>query len=248
MSETSINACWDMTEDCLFGGKLRILQPRKGYRFAIDAVLLAGLCNAKKNDLIVDLGTGCGVIPLILAHRQLGKKITGLEIQPTLARIAWENVRINKMEEKIRIITGDIKKVAEYLPSEETNLVVSNPPYRKVKTGRVNPNEEKARARHELLGSLEDVLVAAKYLLKTGGRLVVVYPAFRLAHLSERMVSHGYAPKKLTVIFSAPGENAQLVVMEGRKGGGEELHVVPPFFIYGTGGEYSPEMERLYEE
>lgn len=238
----------DVTEDALFDGRLKILQPRRGYRFALDAVLLAGLCRPGQNDEIADLGTGCGVIPLIMAFRGQGKFITGMEIQESLAKLAAENVKINKMEERIRIVHGDFREVEKYFPAEQTDLVICNPPYRKVKTGRINPNEEKALARHEILANLDDVLNAARYLLKTKGRLSIIYPATRLAHLCNRIMKYGFEPKRLTIIYSAPGEGAQLVYLDSRKGGGEELHIDPPFFVYDGKGNYSEEMKRLYEK
>ncbi len=237
----------DVTEDSLFGGRLKILQPVKGYRFALDAVLLAGLSRPLPDENVVDLGTGCGVIPLIFAYRNQGKSITGIEIQEALAELASRNVEINSLKNKVKILKGDFKKIREYLPPEEADLVVSNPPYRKVRTGRINPNEEKALARHEILGSVEDVLKAAKYLLKTKGRLATIYPAYRLAHLISAASKTGFEPKKLTVIYSAPGQSACLVYMEARKGGGEELHIDPPFYIYDASGDYSPQMKVLYE-
>lgn len=236
------------TRDSLFGGKLTILQPRKGYRFALDAVILAGLCVPRKSDTIVDLGTGCGVVPLILSYRKEGKFIYGVEIQESLAEFATRNVAINGMEDHVKIIAGDMRKVSEYFSHGSIDMVVSNPPYRKIKTGRINPDVEKAQARHEVLGSLLDVFKAAGYLLKPLGRLVVIYPAFRLAHLCVQAIFHNFAPKRLTPIFSSPGEEAQLVVLECRKGGGEELKIAPPFYIYDKSGEYSPEMTKLYKK
>ncbi len=237
----------DVTEDALFQGNLKILQPRKGYRFALDAVLLAGFCDAGPEDFVVDLGTGCGVVPLILAYRNQSKSIVGIEIQDSLAKLASENVKLNCMESKIRIIHGDFKEINAFLDSEQADLVVTNPPYRKVNTGRVNPNEEKALARHEFLASLDDVFRASRYLLKTKGRLGIIYPAFRLAHLCNKAVEHGFEPKKLIIIYSFPGESARLVYMEARKGGGEELYVAPPFFIYSEKGSYTSEMQKLYK-
>ncbi len=234
------------TEDSLFDGDLKILQPEKGYRFALDAVLLSGFCNPGLNDIVVDLGTGCGVIPLILAYRNQGKYVIGVEIQESLFLLARENVKINKMENRVRIVHGDFREIKKHLPPESADLVLSNPPYRKLCTGRINPNKERALARHEILATLEDVLEASAYLLKTRGRIGIIYPAFRLAHLIKKAAEAGFEPKKLKIVYSSPGEGARLVYMEARKGGGEELRIDPPFYIYTENGCYTPEMEKLY--
>ncbi len=234
------------TLDSLFGGQLKILQPIRGYRFAVDAVLLAGFCTPAPTDVVVDLGTGCGVIPLILAYRQKGKRIFGIEIQENLDTLAKKNVEINEMESKVEIIHGDFKQIDRYFSPECADLVVSNPPYRKLNTGRINPGKELALARHEILATLDDVLGASRYLLKTRGRLGLIYPAFRLGYLFSRAIEKGFQPKKLKIVYSSPGQTARLVYVEAVKGGGEELHVDPPFFIYQDNGEYSPEMNRLY--
>ncbi len=210
--------------------------------------MIAGLTKIKPEDRILDLGTGCGVILLILAFRNKGSRLVGLEIQPEMAALARRNVEINGYSDRVRIQEGDLKRVADYFPSGSFDLLVSNPPYRRVDTGRVNPERQKAVARHELASSVSDVFAAGKYLLPHGGRLSVIYPASRLDHLLITAGRHGFSAKDLTVIHSHATGPGRLALAEFRKGGGEELRVSPPFFIYRDDGSYTDAMQKLYEE
>ena len=233
--------------DSLFSGNLVIYQEKKGYRFSLDAVLLAGLAKIKPADRIVDLGTGCGVVALILAYRKLGQSLLGVEIQPELAQLAQENVEINGFSDRIRILEMDYRRVASHLQSEGFDLVLSNPPYRKIDSGRINPDRQRALARHELAGSISEVFAAARFLLPRAGRLAVIYPATRLDHLLVTAHEHGFSPKELTVIHSDANSPGRLVYLECRKDGGQELKVAPPFFIYRAEGTYSEAMQAIYE-
>lgn len=235
------------TRDALFGGKLTVFQASGGYRFSLDAVILAGLTRVRPLDRVVDLGTGCGVALLLMAFRGQGSQLTGVEIQPGLAALARENVIANGFDEKIRIVEADFRDLGGCLPAASTDLVVSNPPYRRACSGRVNPDPEKAMARHELAGSVVDVLAAASYLLPARGRLCLVYPAARLDHLMCEARRRGFRPKELTVIFSNPTDRGRLVHLHCVKGGGEELRINPPFFIYRGAGVLTEAMQALYE-
>jgi tRNA1Val (adenine37-N6)-methyltransferase len=234
--------------DALFKGKLVIHQPKKGYRFAIDAVLLAGLTKVRPTDRVVDLGTGCGVIPLIFAHRGNGKQIAGLEIQPELVELARQNVLINGFSGKIAIHEGDFRESPMRFRAGSFELVVSNPPYRRLHSGRLNLDGQRAVARHELKASVVDVCRVASHLLGHGGRLSVIYPATRLGHLLATAQEYGLSPKQLTVIYSTAASGARLVCLEGRKGAGEELQIMPPFYIYNENKTYTEAMRLLYEE
>lgn len=234
-----------LTSDALFNGKLLVFQEKKGYRFSIDALLLAGLTKVKPRDRLVDLGTGCGVVLLVLAHQKLGRELVGLEIQRQLAELAQRNVQANGYSDLVKIHEIDYRRVAQYFKPDHFDLVVSNPPYRRIETGRINLHEQRALSRHELLASVADVFSAGKHLLRHGGRLAVIYPATRLAHLLGVAEENGFVPKELTVVHSKSSTRACLVHLECRKGGGEELRINPPFFIYETGGVYSEGMERL---
>lgn len=236
-----------LTCDSLFDGRLIVYQAKDGYRFSIDSVLLAGLTRVEADDRIMDLGAGCGVIPLILAHRGVGAHCVGVEIQPELAALARKNVAANGFAPRIEIHELDFREVQNHFPAASFDLVISNPPYRRLQSGRINPNPERALARHELAGSIEHVFAAGKFLLPYGGRLAVIYPAARLDHLLHAARRAGFSPKALVVIYSAPSSSAKLVHLESRKGGGDELRVEPPFFIYREDGSYSEQMRSLYE-
>lgn len=236
-----------LTCDALFNGKLIIYQEKKGYRFSLDAVLLAGFTRVERRDRVMDLGTGCGVVPLILAYRNRGREFVGLEIQPELAALARRNVEANHFSDRIQIIETDFRTVHESFPPESFDLVVSNPPYRRLRTGRVNPDRQRAIARHELSASAEDAFAAAKHLLPQGGRLALIYPAARLDHLLVNADRSGFSSKNLILIHSDPSDPARLVYLECRKGGGEELYVAPPFFIYREKGLYTESMQKMYE-
>lgn len=236
------------TSDTLFNGKLTIFQHKEGYRFSIDAVLLAGFTKVKPADRIVDLGTGCGVIPLVIAHRGMGAKLTGLEIQSELVDLARTNIDVNGFMDRIQIIEADFRRVHEHLPGQSFDLVTCNPPYRRLDTGRINPNRQKALARHELTASVEDAFGAAKYLLTVGGRFALIYPATRLASLFIMASKYGFGAKDLTIIYSNSSSPARLVFLECRKGGGEELKIAPAFYIYESDGVYSRAMQAFYDE
>lgn len=236
-----------LTADGLFQGKLIVYQEKNGYRFSLDAVLLAGLTRVRPEDRVVDLGTGSGVILLILAHREHGKLLVGLEVQPDLAALARKNVEVNGLSERVRVLEMDLRHAAEAFPAESFDLVLSNPPYRRVESGRISPHTQRALARHELTGSITDVFAAGKYLIPQGGRLAVIYPASRLNHLLVTAHQFGFCPKELTVIHSNISGSGRLVHVECRKGGGEELRISAPFFIYGEDGGYTDSMRRLYE-
>jgi tRNA1Val (adenine37-N6)-methyltransferase len=236
-----------LTCDTLFDRKLVIFQQKRGYRFAVDAVLLAGLTKVHPNDHVLDLGTGCGVVPLILAYRNLGKRILGLEIQPELVELAKRNVEVNGFSEKIQIHEQDFRRISSEFRPGTFHLVISNPPYRRLRSGRVNPDGQQAVARHELKSSVADVCKAASALLDQGGRLAVIYPATRLAYLLKAAHDYHLTPKQLTVIHSNAATEARLVHLECRKGAGEELRIAPPFLIYREGRVYTEAMRLLYE-
>jgi tRNA1Val (adenine37-N6)-methyltransferase len=235
------------TLDSLFHGRLSILQPRRGYRFSLDSVLLAGLTRVRPRDRVVDLGTGVGVIPLILAFRRGASQVTGVEIHPSLVALARRNVEMNALSRLIRIVEGDLRLIRRESIGGPVSLVVSNPPYREIASGRLNPEAEKAHARHELLADLGEVVRAAARLLPQRGRLALIYPARRLSRLFREVTDAGLAPKFLTLVHGTIDLPAKLVHLEAVKGGGEELRVEKPFVVYRVDGGYTAAMEALYE-
>ena len=237
----------DYTKDTLFDGRIRCLQHRKGYRFSVDAVLLGNFIQPRAGDRILDLGCGCGIIPLILAYRWPKVSVTGLEIQPDLASLARKNVELNDWQERIEIIPGDLKEIKKYVEAGSFDWVISNPPYRKSGSGRVNPGDEQAFARHEQLADLESVVKAADWAVKKRGRIAFIYPASRGAAVISELKNAGLEPKKMLSIFSYPGSTASLLIIEAVKHGGEELVVLPPFYVYEErNGAYSSEMAEYY--
>ena len=234
------------TVDVLFGGLIRVIQKKKGYRFSLDSLLLAHFLRLKKNDRAVEFGTGSAVIALILGRRFPCEKIIGLEFQEELADIARRNVLLNGMEDRIEIVRGDVRDVRMLFPPESVDVVFFNPPYRKNKSGRVNPDRERAIARHEIAGSVEDFVRAAAYVLKAKGSACAVYPASRLVELITRMRLGGLEPKRLCLVHSKKGSRAEFALVEATKGGREELAVLPPLCIYDDDGEYTGEMEGIF--
>ncbi len=236
-----------VTHDTLFAGQLTCLQHRDGYRFAIDAVLLAHFAAPRPGEMVLELGAGNGVVSLIMAYRQPQFAITALELQPQLVGLMRSNVALNHYEERITVVEGDCRFLADQVPAGAFDRVVMNPPYRKIDSGRQNPGDEAAQARHELTLTLDEAVAAMAFALKNRGRGVVVYPAERLATLVAAMKARRLEPKRLQVVYSYPGDTGRLVLVEAVKNGGEELAVLPPFFIYQTpGGPHSEEMALLY--
>jgi tRNA1Val (adenine37-N6)-methyltransferase len=237
------------SSDALFGGRLVVRQEQKGYRFSLDAVLLASLTRIGKKDRVIELGTGCGVIPLVLAYRaSTESRIAGVEIQPELCELARKNVNENNFDGRIEIYQMDFREISSGFKAGSFDLALSNPPYRKPGSGRINCDRQKAVARHELTATVPDVFEAARYLLRVGGRVAIVYPATRLANLLHCALDHGFSPKRLTIIYSHPRGTSRLVHLECRKGGGEELKVEQPFYIYGQNTRYSDAMQGFYND
>lgn len=235
------------TLDRLFDGRLKVLQPIKGYRFSVDALLLASFFQERPGEHILELGPGSGIISLILALRDETLYLTGIEIQEDLADLARRNIAMNQLSGRIEIQTGDIRCTAKHFPSASFDAVVFNPPYRRMHSGKVNPDRQKAIARHEVEGSFADFLRGARHVLKPGGRTAFIYPAPRSAEAISRMRHEKIEPKRMRIVHSYPDSEAQFILVEGIKEGGEELHILPPLFIYKSGKDYSDEMNDLFK-
>ncbi len=220
------------TIDTFLNGQLRIIQSRRGYRFSVDALLLAEFVSLRSEDIVVDLGAGCGIISLWLGAKTEVNFIIGVELQDELASQAQRNVVLNGLEGKIAIIRGDIRHPP--LAPGCAHAVVCNPPYRRGESGRINPDEGKAIARHEITAGLNDILAAGKLLLKRGGRLAVIYPASRVPEVFEKMRTQQLEPKRLRIIFPDPASHGELAMIEGRLRGKSGLKILPPLF--GQGG------------
>lgn len=238
----------DQTEtlDTLFEGRLKILQKKRGYRFSIDALLLAHFVDPGPKDRIIDLGTGCGILPLILLFRRKASRIIGVEIQPSLADLARRNAALNRLTSRIKILEEDWKEFNGKKISGTFGLVLSNPPYRKVGSGRINPDQEKALARHEINATLGDMLRVAYHLLKDRGRLVMIYPATRAADLIKEMAGFHLEPKRMQFVHSHEKDEARLVLVEALKEGQTQVRILPPFILFDSAGEYTPAGRELF--
>jgi tRNA1(Val) A37 N6-methylase TrmN6 len=235
------------TEDTFFQGGIRIRQRRGGYRFSIDAVILASVVRPKPGQTVVDVGTGCGIIPLILAFRHVDIQIYGVEIQGDLADLALYNVSRNGVQDRVHVICGDIRTLHGQRLGGLADWVISNPPYRRPDSGRINPDRQRALARHEININMLQVIDAARRLLRTGGQFMTVYPAARLVELLTGMRSAGIEPKWMRTIHSHPGGQAKLVLVNGSKGGRPGLVADAPLVIYEKDGTYSQEVVAMMQ-
>lgn len=217
--------------DSFMDGRLKLIQSRNGYRFSIDAVFLSEFVTVRPGDVVIDLGTGCGIIPLILCLEKPVGHTYGLEIQKELAHQAWRNAAINGFEDRMEIILGDIKHPA--VKKESADVVVCNPPYRKVKSGRINPDLRKAIARHELLASVDDILRAARGILQNRGRLAMIYPAVRVVDILARMRRFNLEPKRIQIHYPDLQSGAELVLLEASLGGKPGLEILRPLIGQG---------------
>lgn len=235
------------TTDTFFNGRLRIKQNRTGYRFSIDAVLLAHLAAARAGDRVIDLGTGCGVIALIMAYRQPDITLYAVEVQEELVQLAVCNVEDNHLQNRITVLGVDMKIIKPAMTTGPVDLVVCNPPYRRAGSGRINPDHQRAIARHEVRADLQDVISSARRVLKTGGRFITIYTAERTADILCQMQSDGIEPKLVHTIHSASRSEAKLVLIEGIKGGNPGLKIAPPLIVYTENGDYTDEVQRMFE-
>ena len=232
----------------LIPGRLRIIQAQNGYRYSIDPFLLLSFLHIADASLVIDLGSGAGVLPLLLAGKKKAEKVVGLELQANLAERSRRSVALNGLQEQIDIVQGDVRALPGELAPGSFDVVVTNPPYRIPTSGRLASGDERSLARHELAGGLLDFLQAACFLLKPGGRFYVVYLAERLPELMAKMRGCRLEPKRLRMVHSREGEEARLILVEGRKNGKPGLVVEPPLVVYaGEGRDYSAEVLAMYE-
>lgn len=224
----------DETIDTFMKGHLKLIQSKTGYRFSIDAILLAEFVTVKKNEIVIDMGTGCGIIPMLLHLTKSPGYTIGLEIQEELADQAARNILLNNYTDRIAIIRGDIRALP--FSSMFADVVVCNPPYRRIQSGRINPHKQKAIARHEILATLDDILEGAIHVLRPKGRLAIIYPSERLMDLTIRLRTLNLEPKRIRVIYPDMNSEAKLVMVEALLNGRPGLKLLPPLMDQ---GEYS---------
>lgn len=233
------------TVDGLFEGRLSVIQSRTGYRFSLDALLLARFASVPRSGRLIDLGTGNGVVALILAMLHPALEVAGLEIQAEMAARAARSAALNGLGGRVSIVEGDVRAAGTLFPAASFDAAVANPPYRLLASGRINPDQEKKVARHEIKASLGDFLRAGDHLLKAGGKMALIYPARRMIDLLSAMRSGGLEPKRARMVHSYAGSGASLVLVEGVKGGRAELAIMPPLTVYSKAGEYTEEMSAI---
>lgn len=236
------------TIDGILVGRLRIIQRKRGYRFSLDALLVAHFADLRDGDDLIDLGTGSGIIALILAQRFRCGRVLGIEIQREMAMIAERNLLLNGQTGRMEIRQGDLRCPETLCGPQSFTAAVLNPPYRRLQSGRMNTDSERAVARHEIEGTVADFLKAAVYALRPEGRLFAIYPAVRMVELIARMRECRIEPKRLRLVHSRPDGGGVFVLVEGVKGGREGLKVAPPLFIYRDGGGYTTEMAEIFRE
>ena len=219
---------------------LKVWQPLNGYRFSLDAYLLADFVDEEPETDLFEVGYGSGVIAILLAAR--GLSVSGIEIQPQMAKLASRSVALNGLSVSCRLSQGDFR---EYCGGPH-DVIVSNPPYRPLETGRINPDSARAQSRHELSLRLNELELGLKRNLKTGGRFYCIYPAWRLVDLLAALRENGIEPKNLRMVHSSPDSSAQLCLLRAIKGGGRELSIDKPLFVYKAAQQYSDEVASVF--
>lgn len=227
---------------------IKLFQAKNGYRFSVDALLLDNFVTAKRLETGIELGTGSGIISILLAKRLKDAEITAVEIQESLAERAERNVRLNCLEDRIRVLKRDIKELRKEFAANKFDFAFSNPPFRKPRTGLLSMYEERAVARHELEITLPDLIKTASYLLKHAGKFYLIYHPFRLVELIELLRKARLEPKRMRFVHSVAGEEAKMVLIEAVKGSGMWLKILPPLCIYERENRYTPEMKKILEQ
>ena len=223
-----------------------IIQNPAKFCFGMDAVLLSGFAKVKAGEKALDLGTGTGIIPILLEAKTQGKQFTGLEIQPESADMARRSVALNRLEEKVKIVDGDICKASGLFAPSSFDVVTSNPPYMTAQHGLTNSGEAKTIARHEVLCRLEDVIRESARLLRPGGRLYLVHRPFRLAEIIPLMVQYKIEPKRMRLVYPYVDKEPNMVLIEGTRGGRPRMTVEKPLIVYQEPGKYTDEIYDIY--
>lgn len=223
-----------------------IIQNPEKFCFGMDAVLLSGFAKVKAGERALDLGTGTGIIPILLEAKTEGDHFTGLEIQPESVDMANRSVQINGLEPKVSIVEGDIKEASELFGASSFDVVTSNPPYMTAQHGLTNTAEAKKIARHEVLCTLEDVIRESARLLRPGGRLYLVHRPFRLAEIMALMVRYRVEPKRMRLVYPFVDKEPNMVLIEGLRGGRSRMTVEKPLIVYREPGKYTDEIYDIY--
>lgn len=234
--------------DDLHRAGLQIIQDPKRFCFGVDAVLLTGIVKLKENERLLDLGTGTGIIPILLTAKTDGRSFAGLEIQPESVEMARRSVALNGLEGIVTIDEGDIKNATNLYKRSSFDVITANPPYMNHGGGLLNAYAPRAIARHELLCTLEDVIAAAAKLLKTNGRFYMIHRPHRLTDILVLLRQYAIEPKFLRLIHSHADKEPAMVLIEAVRNGRAMLKVAPPLFIYNPDGSYTDEVKEIYYE
>ena len=224
----------------------KIIQRKGSFCFGMDAVLLSGFANVREGENVIDLGTGTGIIPILLEAKTLGQHFTGLEIQKESADMAKRSVILNKLEEKIDIVWGDIKEADRIFGKASFSVVTTNPPYMNDLHGIKNPDDKLAIARHEIKCTLDDVAGQAAALLKPKGRLYMVHRPHRLTEIISVCRKYHIEPKRIRFVHPYEDKESNMVLIEGFRGGRPMMKVEAPLIVYKSDGTYTDEVLRIY--
>ncbi len=232
--------------DDLQRNNLKIIQDPGRFCFGMDAVLLSGFAKAKRGEKVLDLGTGTGIIPILMSAKTEASHLSALEIQEESADMARRSVEMNALEEKIDIVTGDIKEASRIFGKASFDVVTSNPPYMITGHGEDNPADAKAIARHEVLCTLEDVVREAALVLKPNGRFYMVHRPFRLAEIIRTMEKYKLEPKEMRLVHPFIDKDPNMVLISATKGGNSGIKIAPPLIVYKEQGVYTDEIYDVY--
>ncbi|HHY22732.1 MAG TPA: tRNA1(Val) (adenine(37)-N6)-methyltransferase [Clostridiaceae bacterium] len=235
----------ETVDDLQYKG-LTLIQKKDGFRFGIDAVLLANFADVKKGDIVLDIGTGTGIISILLAGKTEAKTIYGLEIQKEVAEMAGRSVILNNLQDRVKIVHGNIKNGLDYFRPSSFNVVITNPPYIPYGRGLVNYSDSKAISRHEISCNLENIISTGSKLLVPGGQLAMIHRPERLVDVLFLMRTYSIEPKYIRFVHPSSHKKANLFLIKGTRGGNPELKMMDPLYIYDSQGKYSEEINKIY--
>lgn len=223
-----------------------IIQNPQKFCFGMDAVLLSGFCEVKEKERVLDLGTGTGIIPILLEAKTKGKEFIGLEIQEESADMARRSVSYNHLEERVSIVTGDIKEASKIFGGSSFDVITTNPPYMIGQHGLKNASEAKTIARHEVLCTLDDIMRESAKLLKPRGRFYMVHRPFRLAEIMVTMKKYNIEPKRMRLVYPFVDREPNMVLIEGLRDGNPRMTVEKPLIVYKEQNIYTDEIISVY--
>jgi tRNA1(Val) A37 N6-methylase TrmN6 len=236
----------DETLDDLQLGEIYVIQKKNAFRFGVDAVLLANFAKVKRGMRVVDLCTGTGIIPFILAGKTEASQISGVEIQNEMVEMAKRSTEYNKLSHRVEFLNADLKNLQLLKNMPKADVVTVNPPYKLQNSGIINPNDKNAVARHEICCTLEDVIIACRVLLKDNGRMYMVHRPERIADIICTMKKHKIEPKVIRMVHPNTKKAPNIVLIEGQRDGGKFLKWEPPLYVYNDSGGYTDDIEKIY--